>query len=65
MVDKTELRGTVIGVTKVKSADGMALKVTLDSGVYLEVVDIKDDKLFRKLSKLELEDTVRVTIEKG
>ena len=56
-------KGKVIGITKVKNKDGMAIRVTLDTGFYFEIPDIKDNLLFKKLCEIELEKMITVKVE--
>lgn len=61
-----DLSGTIIGVTKVKTAEGMKISVTLEGGVYIEVCNIHNKALFSELSSLvDLEKNLKVTVEKG
>jgi len=58
--------GKIIGMTKVKNMEGMAIKLTLDNGIYLEVTNIQDAQIFESLCRLvELEEKLRLLIEKG
>lgn len=61
-----DLSGTIIAVTKVKTAEGMKVSVTLEGGVYLEVSNIHNKELFKELSVFaELEKNLKLTVEQG
>jgi len=63
---KVHFSGKVIGATYVKNDEGMAVKFTLDGGVYLEVTALKDTQIFNQLRRLaELDAVVKVTVERG
>lgn len=56
--------GKVIGLTKVKNKDGMAVKITLDNGIYLEVTSMEDPVTFDKLCKItEIDRKLKVSID--
>lgn len=56
--------GKVIGITKVKSAEGMAIKLTLDNKIYLEVASIDDQYIFEKLSRIvEIDHKLKIRID--
>ena len=57
--------GKVVAETKVKNSEGMAVRLTTDKGVFIEVTRIEDLQLFRSLCKLvELDTSLKIIIEK-
>jgi hypothetical protein len=60
------IKGQVVAETKVKNAEGMAVRITLDGGVYLEVSNIGDQAVFKKLCSLaEIDKKLRIMIEES
>ena len=56
--------GKIIGITKVKSDEGMAIKFTLDNKLYVEVASIDDPYIFDKLSRIvEIDHKLRIRID--
>jgi hypothetical protein len=63
--DMLTFKGKIVGLTKVKTTEGMAVKVTIDNGVYLEISSLEDIELFKKLCKMiDLEEKLTITISK-
>lgn len=47
-----EFKGVVEAVTKVDNHDGMALRITIAGGVYIEISSIQDRDRFERLCKM-------------
>jgi hypothetical protein len=61
---KITFTGKVIGVTKVKNDEGMAFRLTIDKGVYIEINNA-ESTIFKHLCGLvDLENEIEITIEK-
>ena len=59
------LIGKIIAETKVKDNKGMAVRATLDNGVYIEIANIDSEQTFKELCDLiSLEKHLAVILDK-
>ena len=55
--------GYVVGETKVRKPDGMAVRITIDGGLFVEISNIESDEIFKKLCNLaDLGKHLEITI---
>lgn len=47
-----KFKGKIVAETKVKSSEGMAIRITLDSGIYFELNSIQNIEIFNELHKM-------------
>lgn len=59
-----KFKGKIIAETKVKNSEGMAIRVTLDTGVFLDISNITNNEIFNELHKMvELGKKIEITIK--
>jgi nitrogen fixation protein len=58
-----KMKGKVVGETKVHNSDGMAIRITLENGVYLEFTNLSE-LVFRDLMRFaELGKKIEITLK--
>ena len=56
--------GKILAITKVKNDEGMAVKISLSDGTYIEKNCKKDSILFTKLSSMfDIDKEMKITVE--
>jgi hypothetical protein len=59
-----EFEGTIVAITKIKNSEGIALKISLSTGTYIETTCGNDPIIFGRLCKMfDLEKRMKITVK--
>jgi hypothetical protein len=57
-------KGSVVAITKVKNDEGMAVRITMTGGIFLEVSNIHEEATFKILCALaDLGKTLSISVK--